>query len=168
MRMLPRRPTRPLRMRPAARCSAAAVLLALTAAGCFGGSGSSAPSQASPSFHSQALAICQRTQRQVVALGAPGSASSLPELATRGAGVVALQQRELSRLQSLRPPASDAAQFQAALSALQAATAAAARLVSYAKHGDGQAVVAQQKVVTAAVASANRALTPLDLNTCSS
>ena len=168
MRTLPRRPIRPHRMRPAARSSTALVLLGLTAAGCFGGSGSSASSQAPPSFHSQALAVCTRTQRQVVALGAPGAVTSLPKLATHGAKVLVLQRREIAQLRALQPPASDAAAVQTALSAMQAATAAGARLVSYARQGDPQAVIAQEKVVTAAVAAANRALVPLGLNTCAS
>jgi len=165
----PRPPIRPPRMRPAARSSAVLVLLGLlglTATGCFGGSGSSASSQAAPSFHSQALAICRRTQRHVVALGAPNAVASLPDLATHGARLLVLQRREISQLRALQPPASDAGDVQAALSAMRAATAAGARLVSYARQGDPGAVIAQERVVTAAVAAANRALVPLGLNTC--
>jgi microcystin-dependent protein len=113
------------------------------------------------------VAICQRTQRQVVALGAPGAVTSLPVLATRGAELVALQRHEIAQLSALKPPASDAAAVRVALRALVAATAESARLVSYARANDPQAVMAQQKVVTAAVAAANRALDPLGLNTCS-
>jgi hypothetical protein len=153
-------------MRPAARCSAVCALLALTAAGCFGSSGGSASSQAGPSFHDQALAVCRNVQRQVVALGNPGTVTSLPALATHGAKVVALQQRELGQLHRLQPPASDAAAFGAALRAMQAATQAGARLVADARRGDPSAVIAQQKVATAAVAAANRALVPLSLDTC--
>lgn len=166
MRPLPRPPIRPPRMRPAARSSALLVLLALGAAGCFGGSGGGGSSQAAPTFHSRALAICGRTQRQVVALGSPGVVTSLPELATHGAAVVALQQHEIAQLRALEPPAADAAKVQSALAALQAATAASAKLVSDARAGDPAAVIEQQKVVTAAVAAANRAFLPLGLNTC--
>jgi hypothetical protein len=166
VRTSPRRPIRPLPMRPAARCSAVCALLALTAAGCFGSAGGSASSQAAPAFHDQALAICRSVQRRVVALGSPGTVTSLPELATYGAKVVALQRHELARLRRLQAPATDAATFQAALTAMQAATQAGARLVAYARQGEPGAVIAQQKAATAAVAAANRALVPLGLDTC--
>jgi len=166
VRMPPRRPIRPPRMRPAARSSPLLVLLALGAAGCFGGSSHGASSQASPSFHSQALAICRRTQQEVVALGAPSTVTSLSDLATHGAKVVALQRAELGQLRALRPPASDASQVQAALSAMEAAIAEGTNLVAFARAGNPAAVTAQQKAVTDAVAAANRALQPLGLNTC--
>lgn len=165
MRTPQRRPIRPPRMRPAARSSAACFLLVLTAAGCAGSSGGSG-SGPSPGFHSRALAICRSTQQKVVALGGAGAVASLPELATQGAKVVALQRRQLEQLQALHPPASDAAQFQVALRAMEVATADAARLVAGARRGDPAAVLSQQRVVTASVASANRALAPLGLNTC--
>ena len=153
-------------MRPAALSSSLLVLLALAVAGCFGGSGQSASSQASPAFRNQALAICRGTQRQVVALGAPGAVASLPALARQGAKLVALQRHEIAQLSALTPPASDAAAVEGALRAMDAATAESARLVAYARANDPSAVTAQQKVVTASVAAANRALAPLGLNVC--
>jgi hypothetical protein len=155
-------------MPPAARSSLLLILLALGAAGCFGGSSQATSGPASSPYHSRALAVCRHTQQEVVALGSPGAVSTLPALAARGAKLVALQRREIAQLQALQPPASDAAQVHAALAAMQAATEASAQLVSYARAGDPGAVTAQQKIVTSAVAAANRALVPLGLNTCSS
>jgi hypothetical protein len=153
-------------MRPAARSSLVLVLLlALGASGCFG-SGNGGTTQAGPSFHDQALAVCRATQRQVVALGTPSTVTSLPQLAVHGATVLRLQRHEIAQLHALTPPASDAAAVQAALRSMAAATAAGARLVSYARANDPAAVTAQQQVVTAAVAAANRALLPLGLTTC--
>jgi len=145
-----------------------AALLPL-ASGCLGGgSGGGASSAANPTraqFVARATAICASYQQRI---GTLPQAGDLTALAAAGRKAVALQQDELHTLRALVPPPADRAAVNGLLDSLQAAIAAAGRLVDDAAAGDRVAVSADAGELESQLLRTNRLAQPFHLGTCAS
>ena len=158
---------RPRRTRPAARCSAGVLAVALLAAGCMGSGGGGASSGRQTLTRSQyvnaAGIICRRYQQQI---GGLKPSTDLAKLAAQGARAVALERAELRDLRRLAPPAEDAAAIDRMLAAADAGVAAADAVVSAARSGNLAAVASAAVTLRDRLAEANRLAKPLGLDVC--
>ncbi|MDX6551332.1 MAG: hypothetical protein QOJ31_2016 [Gaiellales bacterium] len=154
----------PRRMRPAA-LSSAAIVLALGAAGCLGGGGSSSakPALTRAQYVSAAGAICRHYQGQIAALK---PTTNLALLADQGAKAVALERAELKQLRKLEPPSADAVTIGRLLDAVDSATVAGDALVAAARSHNTAAVAAAVAVLRGRLAEANRLAKPYGLDIC--
>jgi hypothetical protein len=151
-------------MRPAA-LSSAAIVLALGAAGCLGGGGSSSakPALTRAQYISAASAICRHYQGQIATLK---PSTNLALLADQGARAVALERAELKQLRKLEPPSADAVAIGRLLDSVESATLAGDAVVAAARSHNTAAVAAAAAALRTRLVESNRLAKPYGLDIC--
>jgi hypothetical protein len=152
-------------MRPAARSSAlaASAAAALLAAGCLGGSGSTATGPTRAHYVADAKRICVAYQRRI---GELKGSSTFEQLAVQGERAIELQAAEVRALRKLQPPSADAAAIGHMLETVERSIATARELVAAARSGDKAGVAAAAQKLRAQLAEANRLAKPFGLDLC--
>jgi hypothetical protein len=144
----------------------ASLAIAPLAAGCLGGGGSAATSQATLSraeFTSRADQVCESYTKKISSLPVP---SDLAGLAQQGERAVGLEQQELEELRALRPPPEQADQVDQMLDAIEQAIGDGHDLIDAARVGKRRAVNDAVTSLQGHLETANEVAKQLDLGSC--